>query len=329
MSFSFCIHWWFRYSVVPNTKDNCFNEGQTTVCGKPLQFLYSFYIRYVEYNNVPNRRCRPQTEGVGLKHVTSQKGTWWRRGRSIKGKFGGSIVRCVHCREAVGKLQWLKINKISLIQIVEDDPSLIRGFQKLNRSYFTLKIVLPFLSDPSVTYTRLHDVVNFHSHACDLNTWQSVYLRHTHTHTGIKRQHSLCFCLNVIKQGGKVMWLQKCSSQKTGGKWKWGERNVHLFYSTDCTRRLCYFNPLKPIGNFTYHQFSHSEIIGGSHIAFMCCVRISEQTATFALHSIKRLILNDRGRRCLLRGKDSVLISNRAVSSLEVTFVTTANHLHS
>jgi hypothetical protein len=70
----------------------------------------------------------------------------------------------------VGKSQGLKINKISLIQIAKGDPSLNRGFQNLNRSYFTLKIILPFLSDPSVTSIRLHDVVNFHSHACDSQT---------------------------------------------------------------------------------------------------------------------------------------------------------------
>jgi hypothetical protein len=40
-----------------------------------------------------------------------------------------------------------------------------------------------------------------------------------------------------------------------------------------------------------YHQASHSKIIHGAHIAFMCFVRISEQTATFfALYSIKRLV---------------------------------------
>ena len=42
-------------------KSSCFNEDQTTVCGKPLWFLYFFHIRCLEYNNVPNRRCRSQT----------------------------------------------------------------------------------------------------------------------------------------------------------------------------------------------------------------------------------------------------------------------------
>jgi hypothetical protein len=42
-------------------------------------------------------------------------------------------------------------------------------------------------------------------------------------------------------------------------------------------------NHLKPSGNFTYDQVQHSTILRGAHIAFMCFVRISEQTATFAL----------------------------------------------
>jgi hypothetical protein len=50
------------------------------------------------------------------------------------------------------------------------------------------------------------------------------------------------------------------------------------------------FNLLQPSGNFTYHQASHSKIINGAHIAFICFVWISEQTATSALYSIKRLV---------------------------------------
>jgi hypothetical protein len=42
-------------------------------------------------------------------------------------------------------------------------------------------------------------------------------------------------------------------------------------------------NLLKPSGNFTYHPVYRSEILHGAHIAFMCFVWISEQTATFAL----------------------------------------------
>jgi hypothetical protein len=42
-------------------------------------------------------------------------------------------------------------------------------------------------------------------------------------------------------------------------------------------------NLLKPSGNFTYDQVYHSQTLPGAHIAFMCFVWISEQTATFAL----------------------------------------------
>jgi len=34
----------------------------------------------------------------------------------------------------------------------------------------------------------------------------------------------------------------------------------------------------------------------------MCFARISEQTATFALHNISRLVLYNQGGECLLRG---------------------------
>jgi hypothetical protein len=42
-------------------------------------------------------------------------------------------------------------------------------------------------------------------------------------------------------------------------------------------------NFLKPSDKFTYHQVLTLKILRGAHIAFMCFVRISEQTATFAL----------------------------------------------
>jgi len=46
----------------------------------------------------------------------------------------------------------------------------------------------------------------------------------------------------------------------------------------------------------------------GAHIAFMCFVRISQQTGTFVLHDISRLVLYNRGGECLLRGTHWVLI---------------------
>jgi hypothetical protein len=48
------------------------------------------------------------------------------------------------------------------------------------------------------------------------------------------------------------------------------------------TSRSC-FNLLKPSGNFTHGQVQDWKILRDAHIAFMCFVRISEQTATFAL----------------------------------------------
>jgi len=39
-------------------------------------------------------------------------------------------------------------------------------------------------------------------------------------------------------------------------------------------------------------------------MAFVCFVRISEQTATFALHNFSRVVLYNRGGECLQRGTD-------------------------
>jgi hypothetical protein len=50
------------------------------------------------------------------------------------------------------------------------------------------------------------------------------------------------------------------------------------------------------------------KILQGSHIPFMCFVRISEKTATFALNDIGRLVLYDLGGKCLLRSTHYVLI---------------------
>jgi hypothetical protein len=76
-----------------------------------------------------------RTEGVGLKRVTNQKGKRVGEGGGASGSLGGNNMHCANCREAVGKLQGLQINKISVIQIAKADPSLIRGFQNLHRSY--------------------------------------------------------------------------------------------------------------------------------------------------------------------------------------------------
>jgi hypothetical protein len=51
-------------------------------------------------------------------------------------------------------------------------------------------------------------------------------------------------------------------------------------------RSLCFvlcIHLLKPSSIFTYDQVYDEKILRGAHIAFMCFVRISEQTATFAL----------------------------------------------
>jgi hypothetical protein len=50
------------------------------------------------------------------------------------------------------------------------------------------------------------------------------------------------------------------------------------------------FNLLKPSGFFTYRQVYHSKILHGARFVFICFVRISEGTATFALYVINLLL---------------------------------------
>jgi hypothetical protein len=49
-------------------------------------------------------------------------------------------------------------------------------------------------------------------------------------------------------------------------------------------------NLLKPSGTFVYHQVEQSTILHSAHIAFVCRVWISEQTATFALYTINWMV---------------------------------------
>ena len=49
-------------------------------------------------------------------------------------------------------------------------------------------------------------------------------------------------------------------------------------------------NLLKPTGYYTYHQVEHSKILHADYIAFMCFVWPSEETVTFVLHIINRLV---------------------------------------
>ena len=50
-------------------------------------------------------------------------------------------------------------------------------------------------------------------------------------------------------------------------------------------------NILKPTGYYTYYQVEHSKILHADYIAFMCFVWFSEETVTFDLHIINRLII--------------------------------------
>ena len=47
---------------------------------------------------------------------------------------------------------------------------------------------------------------------------------------------------------------------------------------------------LKPTAYYTYYQVEHSRILHADYIAFTCIVLLSEQTVTFALYIINRLV---------------------------------------
>ena len=49
-------------------------------------------------------------------------------------------------------------------------------------------------------------------------------------------------------------------------------------------------NLLKPTGYYTYHQVEHSKILHADYTAFMFFVWLSEETVTFVLHIITRLV---------------------------------------
>jgi hypothetical protein len=51
-----------------------------------------------------------------------------------------------------------------------------------------------------------------------------------------------------------------------------------------------HLNHLKRSDYFMYHQLWRSKVLHGAHIAFMCYVRTSEQTAIFTSHSTNRLV---------------------------------------
>jgi hypothetical protein len=82
---------------------------------------------------------------------------------------------------------------------------------------------------------------------------------------------------------------------------KWISRRFVIFHKNDigCSkshiiyqqhgyfsqwRRIFILNLLKPSSNFTYHQVQHQIFLHSAHIAFVCFVHISEQTATFAVN---------------------------------------------
>ena len=62
-----------------------------------------------------------------------------------------------------------------------------------------------------------------------------------------------------------------------------------------------HYDPLTASGYCTYHQFNIKKFYKVFHIAFVCCVLISEPT-TFALCNIHRLLLYNRGGKRFLRG---------------------------
>jgi len=80
-------------------------------------------------------------------------------------------------------------------------------------------------------------------------------------------------------------------------------------------------NLLKSSTYFTYHV-TLSQILHVAQIALMCLVQLSNETATFALYNISRLILYNLGDECLLRGTQSLHIKHTCLvfKELRVAF---------
>jgi hypothetical protein len=81
--------------------------------------------------------------------------------------------------------------------------------------------------------------------------------------------------------------------------------------------KIVYFNLLRTGGCFMQLRVWYSKILHAAHIAFMCFVEISEQTATFTLHNINRFFFHNRGGEGLLRGTHYILIYSRHSLSLK------------
>jgi hypothetical protein len=86
--------------------------------------------------------------------------------------------------------------------------------------------------------------------------------------------------------------------------WKWMLR-------IDGRSRLREFNLLKSSGFFTYHQVLTFKNSTWYSLCVECFVRISEQTAAFAVYIINWLVFLNRGGKCLQRGTDWFLIYSR------------------
>ena len=79
-------------------------------------------------------------------------------------------------------------------------------------------------------------------------------------------------------------------------------RTLRIKYQTSSANHTCAvtINLLKPTSYFMYHQVWHLKISHGDYIAFKCFVWISEQTVSFALYIMNRLVfITDV--ECLLR----------------------------
>jgi hypothetical protein len=96
-----------------------------------------------------------------------------------------------------------------------------------------------------------------------------------------------------------------------------------VYHFTLCTTLHCVPHYI------VYHILWHSKFYMVL-TALMCCVRTSEQTATFTTYNINRLVLYNRVGVCLLRGTDCILTYNkRFLKGLKVVgekFILTAVH---
>ena len=65
----------------------------------------------------------------------------------------------------------------------------------------------------------------------------------------------------------------------------WSTETLYLFVSLSCRLYLIYFNPLKPSGHYTYHQFNiHKFYVLPTQCIYVFCMDLRKNSDYFPIH---------------------------------------------